>query len=330
LVLITGGTGFIGSHLAERLIAKGQQVRVLAKLNTSREQDNAMLLRKAGAEVIVGGVEDASLMKQAMEGVTRVFHIAAAMREANVPDALFWKINVQATEKLLQASLGSGVNRFVYCSTVGVMGRPERLPADEDIVCQPNDIYQRTKYEAEKVVLRYHREHDMPVVIIRPPEVYGPRDFRLLKLFRGIKNGRFLMIGDGKGKHHLLFIDDLIDGMELAAEKREATGQVFILADESAIELNEFVKLIARQLEVSIPRARIPYAPVYLLAMMVEFLCRPLRIQPPLYRRRVKFFKHNYWFDITKARQTIGFNPRIGLPAGISRTIRWYTEAGLL
>jgi nucleoside-diphosphate-sugar epimerase len=329
-ILITGGTGFIGSNLALAYARAGHQVLVVSKKITDAERENARDLKQAGVEVIQGNILDQDLMADCCKEAYLVHHIAAAMREANLPDRLFWKVNVEATQQLLELSRRMGVSRFVYCSSIGAMGKVVQKPAHEKSPCHPQDIYQITKRAAEELCLRFYQEHRMPIVIVRPADVYGPRDRRLLKLFRAIRKGQFVMIGSGQNEHHMVHVDDLVAALILAAEREAAIGEIFIIAGESPIRLEELVRMIAELLGVPTPRLRIPLAPVRALALVIEAFCKPLGIPPPLYPRRVDFFSSDYAFEISKARQMLGYQPQYGLAQGIESTLEWYRRNGLL
>ncbi len=179
-------------------------------------------------------------------------------------------------------------------------------------------------------MLEFARRHDYPVSAIRPPAVYGPGDGRLLKLFRMVGKGWFLLPGGGRGKHHLVFIDDLLDGMELAATKSEAIGKTFNVAGERAVPLEELVEEIAKALGVDCRMVRIPFAPLEWIAWGCETVCRPLGVQPPIYRRRLDFYRHDEDFSIRRARAALGYEPRTPLPEGLTRTIEAYRAQGLL
>ena len=329
-ILITGGTGFIGSHLALALRERGAAVRVLGKEVTESERQNIASLRQAGVDVQVGDILEEEKRQECLKGVTRVYHLAAAMREGNLPDRAFWKINVEATERFLMESAAAQVKRFVYCSTVGVLGRGRGRPVSEADEPCPHDIYQITKASAEQKVSAFHASGGMPTVIVRPAEVYGPGDHRLLKLFRAIARNRFVMIGSGEGKHHMIYIKDLVEAMLLAGERPEAIGGTFILAGAEPVRLRDLVRMIAQQLGTSIPRLSVPLTLVRVAAGVVEAVCKPLGIQPPLYRRRVEFFNHDYAFDISRARRALGFDPKVSLAVGIARTVAAYQAGGLL
>ena len=173
-------------------------------------------------------------------------------------------------------------------------------------------------------------EGAIPITIVRPSGIYGPGDTRFLKLFKAIKSGMFVMIGSGEVLYDMIFIDDLIEGILLCGTKSEAIGNVYILGGETYVTLNELVKIIAQILDVNVPRFHIPFTPTYFAAILCEFICRPLGIDPPLYRRRVDFFRKNRAFNISKAKLELGFKPKTDLNTGIRKTADWYFKEGLL
>jgi dihydroflavonol-4-reductase len=329
-VLITGATGFIGTNLSLHYAKTGHQVVGVSKEATHAERENAADLKQAGVELLKGSIKDETLLRQAIKGVDLVFHIAAAMREANIPDQVFWDVNVNATRRLLEISKEQGVSRFIYCSSIGAMGWSMQKPASEDSPCNPEDIYQVTKKAAEELCLEFHQTHNYPVVIIRPADVYGPRDRRLLKLFKGIKKGRFVMVGSGKNEHHMVHVKDLVSAFSLAARVEEAVGQIFIIAEDCPVQLNCLFEIVAEETGSSLPRFSAPLLPVQAAAVVVEGICKPLGIQPPLYPRRVDFFRTDYSFDITKAQQVLGYKPQFDIRHGIRDTIKWYEQRGMI
>ncbi|MCK4596587.1 oxidoreductase, partial [bacterium] len=160
--------------------------------------------------------------------------------------------------------------------------------------------------------------------------IYGPGDLRFLKLFKAIKKHRFVMLGSGRVLYQLIYIDDLIDGILSCGTRDQAVGRVYILTGEKPVTLNHLVKVIATVLDVSIPRLRVPVAPVYLASALCEFLCRPMGINPPLHRRRIDFFRKSRSFDISRAQRELGFRPKTDLKTGMKLTAAWYRERGYL
>jgi dihydroflavonol-4-reductase len=329
-ILITGGTGFIGTNLALDYVRSGHEVHVISKEATPTEVENAADLKKVGVTVVRGNITDHGLLDGCCKDVDVVHHIAAAMREANIPDSEFWNVNLESTRRLLESARKHEVQRFVYCSSIGAIGKTPEKPANEESPCKPEDIYQKTKKAAEELCLEFQRTHDFPLSIVRPAEVYGPRDRRLLKLFKAIKHGKFAMIGAGRNEHHLVYIDDMVLGFKLAAEQPSAIGQVFIIAGEEPIALNDLVQLVAKTLGVAPPKLRIPLLPIQIVATITEGVCKPLRIQPPIYRRRVDFFRSDFSFSIKKAKEVLNYQPQFDNKTGVRRTMEWYESDGLL
>jgi nucleoside-diphosphate-sugar epimerase len=324
-VLVTGSTGFTGGHLCERLAREGYAVRALV-----RDPNRCAALRRCGVEIALGDLRDAKSLQQATAEMDVVYHIAALFRPENVSRQEMWEVNVQGTKNLLDAALKSGVQRFVHCSTVGVHGDIKKPPADEETPYGPGDHYQESKTEGERVVLHYMAEGRLPIVVFRPGGIYGPRDLRFLKLIKAIKHGRFVMLGAGKVMYQMIYVDDLVDGILRCGTKENAIGNVYILTGEGAVTLNQLVQVVAEVLGVSVPRLHFPVAPVYLAGLLCEVICKPLGINPPLYRRRVDFFRKSRCFDISKARRELGFQPRMDLKAGMQLTVDWYRKEGLL
>ena len=263
-VLITGGTGFIGSRLGLRCLAGGHPVLILGQENTPAESSNRKLLEEKGARIRLASVTQKELLPELLKGIDVVYHLAAAQHEVNVPDQRFRDVNVQGTANLLEASVIAGVKRFVHGSTIGVYGPGMEGRIDENSPLQPDNIYGKTKLEGENVVLSF--KDRLPVVIVRIPETYGPGDRRLLKLFKAIRKGVFIMIGDGKNLHHLIHIDDLIDAFSLAAEHPEAIGNIFVVAGEEPVTTNEMVAVIAARMGTRIPGYRVPLSALLFLA----------------------------------------------------------------
>jgi dihydroflavonol-4-reductase len=322
--LVTGATGFTGSHLVQDLVRSGQSVRALAR-NPGRARS-----LPAEAEVMTGDITDPSVVERAVKGCDVVYHLAASFREAGIPDSRYREVHVDATRRLLEAARAEGVTRFVHCSTIGVHSHIANPPADETCPHQPGDIYQQTKSEGERAALDFAREHGFPLSVVRPATIYGPGDLRLLKLFRAIARRRFAMIGRGEVFLHMVHVDDLVRGFRLAAERPEAVGEVFIIAGDQYVTLNELSERIARVWNVPPPRLHLPVWPFYLAGALCEAVCVPLRVEPPIFRRRVAFFTKSRGFTIDKARRLLGYEPQVDLQAGLQQTAAWYRQQGFV
>lgn len=322
-VLVTGATGFTGNCLARRLAADGHTVRALV-----RDAGRAADLRAAGIGLVVGDLRDPAAVARSVEGAEVVYHIAAIYRQAGVPASEYRAVNVDAVRTLVEAAARTGARRVVHCSTVGVHGDVEHPPASEDAPLRPGDIYQRTKLEGEQVARETAARTQVELTIARPSGIYGPGDRRLLKLFRGVARRRFVVLGSGKIYYHLTYVDDLVEGFRLCGQVPAAAGRTYILAGAEVMILDELVRVIAEEAGVAPLRWHWPVWPFWLAGAICEAVCVPLRIEPPLYRRRVDFFTKSRAFDITRARTELGYRPRVGLREGIRRTLEWYREQG--
>jgi nucleoside-diphosphate-sugar epimerase len=322
---VTGATGFTGGRLCERLVARGDRVKALA-----RNPGKAAGLRALGVEIVPGDLREPSSFEGALGGIDVVYHIAAAFREARLSDSDYWDINVGGTVNIVRAASRAGVGRFVHCSTVGVHGDTGRTPVTEEAPYKLPDFYCKSKLEGELKARELFQQLGLAGTVFRPAGIYGPGDLRFLKLFRSIRKGRFFMLGSGETLYHFTYIDDLCDGILLCGERPEALGDVFILGGEAPVTLNELVRHIAAAVDGRLHRFHIPLGPVYAAAVVCEQLCRPLGIEPPIYPRRVEFFSKDRAVDITKARRVLGFAPKVSVQEGVVRTAAWYRAQGLL
>jgi nucleoside-diphosphate-sugar epimerase len=321
-VLVTGATGFTGAHLARHLARAGHDVAALAR-DASRARD----LVASGVTVVEGDIRDRSAVERAASSTQVVYHLAAIYRQAGLPEGEYRAVNADAVRTVIEAAASAGVRRVVHCSTVGVHGDVEHPPANEDAPLKPGDVYQRTKLEGEHAAREAAAKTRVEVVIARPTGIYGPGDRRLLKLFAGVARRRFVILGSGRIYYHLTYIDDLVEGFRLCGEVDRAAGRTYLLAGGEVTTLNELAALIAVEAGVKPPRLHAPVWPFWIAGALCEALCAPLGIEPPLYRRRVDFFTKSRAFDITRAREELGYDPKVGLREGIRRTLAWYREA---
>jgi nucleoside-diphosphate-sugar epimerase len=325
-ILVTGATGFLGEHLAQRLKQRGHAVRVFARPSVRAEQ-----LGGNGYEVAIGDIQDAAAVARAVVGCEAVVHFAALYRLEGLPLAEFHRINVGGTRNMIEACASSGISRLVHVSTVGVYGKLKHIPAMETHPYGPSDHYQRTKLEAELLVQEaMARQLLGRVVIVRPTGVYGPGDRRFLKLFRSIVRNRFVYPGAAKALYHPTYLEDCLDGIELALTRREAIGRIFHVAGLRYLPMREYIGIIARVLGVPKPRLHLPLWPLKLAAHACEHACRLIRVEPPLYPRRLGFFYFDRAFSIDRARRELGYSPKVDVEEGVRRTAEWYRNQGWL
>jgi nucleoside-diphosphate-sugar epimerase len=248
----------------------------------------------------------------------------------NLPKKVYWDANVEGTRNVLDAALRAGVRKVVVCSTCGVHGHVKQGPADESAPIAPEDYYQYTKYEGERVVPQFLSQ-GLRSVIIRPAAIYGPGDpERFFMLFRMVNKGKFMMFGNGETHYHPVYIDNLIDAFELAAQSDKGEGETYLIADEKAQTLNDLVQAIAESLNVDLTIRHYPFWPLWVAAVACETLYKPLPMDPPLFRRRVDWFRQNRSFSIERAKKELGYRPKVGLKEGLASTAKWYKEKGLL
>jgi nucleoside-diphosphate-sugar epimerase len=322
-VLVTGANGFTGSYLCKNLLRRGDHVRALV-----RRKANLSLLKDVDVEYAYADLGNGEPLDAALKDVEVVFHIAALYRTEGVPKRAFYEVNVDGTERLLKAAKAAGVSRFVHCSTVGVQGEIKNPPAAETARYNPGDHYQLSKMEGELLAKRFFREQKLPGSIVRPAGIYGPGDTRFFKLFNFIYNGKFRMIGSGTVLYQMTYVEDLVEGIALAGEKKEALNEIFTLAGEEYVPLSDLVQRISKILDKPVSRKSIPAWPVWLGGLLCEMVCKPLRIEPPLHRRRLDFFTKDRAFDISKAKKLLGYQPQVQLDEGLRRTAQWYAEHG--
>lgn len=325
-VFVTGGTGFTGKALVWRLIDEGHEVTALDYKEGLKTEE----LRQWGAEVIIGCVTDKEVVDRCMEGVSIVHHLAAAFRELNVPESYYDKVNVGGTKNVLESAFKHKVKKFIYCSTCGVHGNIENPPGGEDAPIRPADYYQRTKYLAEPIVHEYNKR-GMKTVILRPAAIYGPGDpERFLMIFKRVAKGSFPMFGSGRTLYHPLYIDNLIDAFMLAMEEGKGDGQTYLIADEEYVEIEDLVRRVASAMNVSVKIRHYPFAPLIIAGHFFEKVCKPFKIPPPIFPRRVDWYRQNRAFKIEKAKRELGYEPKVDLDKGLRRTAEWYRQEGYL
>jgi dihydroflavonol-4-reductase len=327
-IVVTGATGFIGCQLAQILAGLGHELVATGRAASAVESARLERLAKVGVRVEVGSLLDQGFAGTLTKGCQIVIHLAAAQHEGNVPDVYFRDINVTGTQLLLEAAIGARAQRFVYGSTIGVYGAASDQELTELSATRPENIYAVTKLEAEQLVSAHSSQ--IETCIVRISETYGPGDFRLLKLFRAVDRGTFVMLGSGQNVRQVIYVDDLAAGLLLAAEHPGAVGQTFVFAGTEVMTTNSMVAQIAAALQRRPPRMHIPVWPFRAAAAILENTLRPLGIQPPLTQRRLDFFTKSFLFSTAKYQQILGFAPRVSFAEGATMTADWYRKQGYL
>lgn len=327
-LLVTGATGFIGSRLVLHAHRLGMDVLAAGRVEGQLEAERAEELRAGGVPLALGNLRDRDYLRTAVAGRNCIVHLAAAQHESHMPDAYFREINVDGTRALLETGRELGIERFVYGSSIGVYGPSGDSILDEQSPVNPENIYTQTKLEAERVVAEF--ANDFGTCVIRISETYGPSDFRLLKLFRAIDRGHFIMLGAGTNRRQCMHVNDLIRALLLAAQHPTAVGQTFVVAGREVMTTDEMAHSIAMAMHRRAPRWHLPLWPFSLAARVMETVLPPFGVQPPLHRRRLGFFTKSFVFSTAKAQAALGFQPEIDFLNGAADTARWYRARGYL
>jgi len=323
--LITGVTGFIGSHLAERLLAAGVAVRGLA-----RRPEEAAWLAAQGAQIAQADLAQRAGLDDAVRGCDVVLHTAAWTGGPGLSEQQAWIVNVAATGWLLQAAQDAGVQRFVYFSSVAVYGLNPAPLSDETAPTPPvRQLYPDSKIAAETLV-RAAQADGLPTTIVRPASTYGPRGSAwTIGPVEQIKAGRLVLLGRDEGLVNTGYIDNEVDGVLLALRSPAAVGETFNLCDGTAITYREFYSRYAAMLG----RERLPVYPAWLARGAVSPPGRWLRrllgkSVPGPWSYHFRF--NPSLFSIAKAQRVLGYAPAVDLDEGMARTERWLREQGYI
>ena len=319
-VLVTGITGFIGSHLALRLTEQGARVRGLARSPAKGEW-----LARRGIELVAGDMTDAGSLRRAVAGCNTVFSVAAWGGPLGSIDAAR-RVNVDGVRNLARAAVEAGVQRFVHTSSIAAYGLPSAGVVDETWPLGATDAYGASKAEGETIVFGFSPQID--VSIVRPAQVYGPRGRTwTVAIFDAVKRGWPILIGGGYGTFHPCYIDNLIDAYVLAAIRPEAVGQAFTLVDATT-NWREFVGYYGRMLGQ--PVRSVPVWPIVLGTRLANAAARLARRPSPVPRGAVAYVTGSCRFSNVKAKRLLGWQPRVSLDEGMRRTGGWLRETGRL
>lgn len=333
-ILVTGGFGFLGSHVVAELLRTDIPVRVLSRPPRSRRIPPVLYDEEArsaaSVDVIWGDIRDAAVVEEAVDSCEAVIHLVSNFRSAREDGREAREVNVGGTENVLAAAEEAGVQQILHCSTIGVHGDVDEIPADEMTEFNPGDSYQRTKLAGEKKVWEHYRRTGQSVTVIRPISMFGPGDRRMLKLFRMIDAGWFVRVGDGEVYFQPAYIDDVVKGFMLSLGNEDAVGEAFIIGGAEYVTLNDLADVVGEELGVEWRTLPLPMKPLLAAATLCEWICSPLGVEPPLHRRRVSFYQNDRAFSVEKARRVLGFEPEMSLREGIRRTIEAYRKEGWL
>jgi nucleoside-diphosphate-sugar epimerase len=331
-VFITGSTGFIGQHLVRALQGHGYTIRLLVRPSRVREGGKTRPgLESPGVEIVTGSLQDVDTLRVALQGVDIVVHLAGQLLVPGVPNQVYEQLHIEGTRKLLNACCKiSTIQRIVHCSTTGVLGPTGAVPADEDALQRPSNIYERSKAAGERQALELARQYELPLVVARPALVYGPGDMHLLGWFRAIRRGIYRVVGRGDNLLHPIFISDLTDGLLRCIERPAVAGRVYHLVGDQVLSIRELAEAIAHALGRTLPRYRMPLALALSIAAVLEALPGVAPARLPLTRNRIAFMTESRAYSGARAKQELGFVPHVSLATGLARTVDWYRHERLL
>ncbi|HPN36210.1 MAG TPA: NAD(P)-dependent oxidoreductase [bacterium] len=322
--LVTGGNGFIGSTLVEKLLHQGHQVTCLV-----RRQSDLRWLQNLPVAYSYASLSSGEGLEQAVAGMDWIFHLAGATKARNRQG--YVDGNVTITRRLLQACRPQlGLKKFVYVSSQAAAGPSlAGVPCTETDEPHPISIYGECKLAAEKEVLSLSRE--LPVVVLRPPSVYGPRDRDILVYFQNVNRGLVLVLGKGDQQISLVHVSDLVDGIILAAEQSASNGKVFFLSGDGYYDWNTIGREIAAAMKKKTITIRTPLWLLH-LASWAECAVAQLTGKPALLNAdKVREMVQPGWMCSNQAaKQELGFAPQYTLAQGVRQTSRWYRENGWL
>jgi nucleoside-diphosphate-sugar epimerase len=329
-VLVTGATGLLGSHLAERLAARGDRVRALARPGSTTE-----FLESLGVEIVRGDLTDVGDCEAATSGVSQVYHCAAKVGDWGTW-AEFQRGCMDATRTLAEAAGRSGVDRFLHISSTSAYGHPadRERPVDENEPLGQNiwflDYYTRSKVDCERILWDLASAGKLPLTIIRPSWLFGERDRTTIPRFlREFGRGRVLVLGKGDNPLSAVYAGVVADAAILAANDPGSRGEAYNITNQGPITQREFLDLIADALEVPRVTRHIPYRLAYAGGFLLEMQGRLLRTaRPPRVTRYGAWLLGRYLeYSTEKARTRLGWQPALGYRESIERTIRWFQRS---
>jgi len=322
--LVTGSSGFIGSTLVEKLTQTGHQVVCLIRRNSSREWLNHLPVTFCQADLMSG-----EGIAQALAGVDWVFHLAGVTKAKKRQGYLDG--NVIPTQQLLRAcSSAADLKKFIHISSQAAAGPSlPGIPLTEDDEPHPISIYGESKWLAEKEVMKYSGQ--LPVTILRPPSVYGPKDRDILTYFRNVKKGFVLVLGKGTQQISIVHVTDLVQAMILAAENPASCGKVFFVAGDGHFDWQTIGSQIAQALEKKVVTIHVP---VWMLSIVsqVSLLASRFSARPALLNQdKVREMIQPSWLcSNERAKRELGFHPQVSLEQGVAETAAWYREKAWL
>ena len=328
--LVTGATGLLGSHVAEQLTARRLAVRALV-----RPSSDTRFLQSLGVELVEGDLADPESLEAACHGADVVYHCAAKVGDWG-PWREYQTLSIDATRHICEACSDAGVGRLLYISSISAYGHPapRAVPISEDEPLGQDlwtwDHYARAKAIAEDLVWEHHEATGLPVTVIRPSWLYGPRDRASIhRMIAALRAGKAKLIGPGDNRLNLAYAGNVAEGAILAAHHPGAVGQAYNLSNDGYLTQRGYWDLVADAIDAPRVTAQVPYRVVFTAAFALEAAGKLLRLRrPPLITRYAAWLiGRTAFYSTDKAQEQLGWQPRVGYEEGVRRTVEWYLQA---
>ena len=319
--LVTGATGFIGTYLVDALTKTGREVTCCI-----RKTSDTSKLEPLGVKLVYGDLLDKDSLKKNLKGMDCIFHLGGEVYCSN-PDA-YYDTNIKSTRNILDASLENKVGKIIFFSSIAAMGpkynRNQRLKEEDN--CHPVSPYGISKYMCEQLLCKFVQEFKLPVVIVRPPVVYGPgvnSSSRVLELIRNIKKGIVLIPGDGNNRISLCYVENLIKGTLLAEKRADISAKKYILTDSRSYTYNEIISAVTKELKIKVKKVFIPHAVLKAGINIAKYARKIFLLPASIGLSRLEEGIYSWDCDITRAREELNYNPDVALNEGLRKTIKW-------
>jgi nucleoside-diphosphate-sugar epimerase len=330
MILITGATGFIASHLTEELAKKEKKIRILVRDdNPGSIRDFSEETRKR-IEIVKGDLLDKASLLLALRGISKVFHLAAISRPMNIPRKMYYDVNFKGTKNLFEACKEKGVKKIVHISTISVFGfSRDRTALTENFPKRPVSDYGESKKRGEEFAIDFCRKNKIKLVVVRPPMVFGPRDFQFFKLFKLINTGFFPLIKGGRAKIEFCYAKNLVHAI-LLADKHGRNLEAYNISDGETYTVKQVFGEIAKAENKKLFPISAPFFCVKLCGFILEKTFSLFGKRAPFNSGTAEWMSKNNSLDISKAKKELGYKRIIPLEESIKDTVKWYKEKNLL
>lgn len=329
MILVTGATGFIGSHLIERLILKEKNKKIVCFVRKNeKNKEQVRFLEEKGCKIFYGDLLDEKSLEKALKGIKKVFHLAAIARPMNIPKPVYFEVNVKGTKNLLEACKKNKIKKIIFVSSMSIFGYSrDNKPLIENSPKIPVSDYGESKKQGENLAHEFCKKNKIKIVFIRPPMVFGPKDYQFLKLFKGIKTGFFPLLKKGQAKFEFCYVENLVEGI-LLADKNGKNLEAYNISDGKTYTTGEVFNKIA-ELENS-KLIKMPVGLFKFSGYILEKIYSLFGKRSPFNSGTAEWMTNDNVMDISKAKRDLKYKQIIPLEESLKRTIKWYKKERLL